>query len=144
MIDEAIARLKSRQPDLKDRVYGAGALAALLAKTAMPEVTPVAYVVPMGFRSGKEAAVSGAYLQTQEAILGVMLCLRSNDRNGQRALDSVQSFLTGIPLALAGWRAPTSIGACRPVRAFLAASREGTMWWQFEFSIPTQIRTDPS
>lgn len=144
MIDAAISRLKDKAPALNGRVYGAGILAALMSKEALPEITPVAYVVPLGFRAHQPQAATGAFVQAQDDVLGVMLCLRSNDRDGRRALESVQSFMTDIPAAFAGWRPAGSTGAFRPVRAFLAAAREGTMWWQFEFAVPTHLRITPT
>ncbi len=146
MTPAIIERLKDAAPLLKGRVYGAAALAALMEKGAVPNVTPCAHVVPTGLAGrGDGEAATGAYVQSYDYLFGIVLSLKAHDPLGERlALDEVLPIIREIARALAGWTPDdATVGVFMFRNARLAAFARGLTHYELTFSLQDQLRIAP-
>lgn len=143
-VDDIIARLKDRVPDLGGRVAGAAEFAALTATGAVPQVTPAAHVIPSGMSGGAHHAQTGGYLQGIDRLYSVVLTLKSGDAAGSRVLARVSQFIDDIVRALAGWAMGDRVGVLVFRRAQLARAAAGVFAYELTFSIADQLRIIPS
>ncbi len=146
MTPEVISRLKTEAPSLKERVYGAAALAALMKADAVPTVTPCAHVLPTGLTGRSDGeAMTGAYVQSFDFGFAVVLSLRAHDPLGERAaLDEVLPLITEIANALAGWTPDDdTVGVFVFRRAALASFARGVAIYELNFTLQDQLRTSP-
>lgn len=142
-IDPVIARLGSQVGDLAGRIQGAAELTDLVNKNALPQVTPAAFVVPLGLIPRDQGdAGTGAFLQMVDEHVGVVLAVRvTGDPTGGRGLPAVGDLATAIIKALAGWEPDDdAIGVFRLVRAALVGMNAGLITYQIDFAIQTQLR----
>ena len=141
MTPAIIDHLKSAVPGLGNRVYGAAALAALMAKEAVPNVTPCAHVIPTGI-AGKPNpnAMAGAIIQGIDRGFAVILSLKAHDQNGEQVLDEVSTFIDQIALALVGWTPGNTVGVFQMRRAVLASFAHGVAIYEIDFVIQDQLR----
>ena len=142
MTPQIIERLKAEVHDLQRRVEGAGSLAALMQKEAVPRVTPCAHVIPTSITAPtRPPAISGGYVQAIDRGFAVILSLRVHDPNGARALDEAASLIEAIIMALAGWEpSEDSIGIFEFRRAVLVAFDRGVAVYEIDFALPDQLR----
>ena len=143
MTPQIIERLKAEVHDLQRRVEGAGSLAALMQKEAVPRVTPCAHVIPTSITAPtRPPAISGGYVQAIDRGFAVILSLRIHDPNGARALDEAASLIEAIIMALAGWEpSEDCIGIFEFRRAVLVAFDRGVAVYEIDFALPDQLRT---
>ncbi len=137
-----IARLKDAVPDLQGRVHGAASLAAIMAKEAVPSVTPCVHVVPSGVTARATPSVmSGGYIQIVERGWALFLSLRVHDPTGAQALDEADGLIDAIMLAIAGWEpTPDAIGVFVFRHAVLRTLDRGVAIYEISFSISDQLR----
>lgn len=140
LIDAVIKRLEEQVPQLAGRVEGAAQLADLLARRALPPVTPAAHVVPLGFQGRAPIASAGAFIQPLTEVIGVLITIRGNDRTGERALRDLRPFLQSVIVALAGWAPDDQIDVFQFLRGSIVSMREGTAVYQLDFSIMDEVR----
>lgn len=140
MLKAVETRLQEALPQLSGRVGTAAQLADLMARNALPQQTPAAYVLPLGFRGGRPSAMAGAYTQPLEEVVGIVLTIRSHDRTGERALEDLRELLMAIMTAIAGWKPAEAVGAFVFQRGQVMAMAAGTVTYQLDFLIPTQLR----
>lgn len=143
MTPEIIERLKSEIPELKGRVYGAAALAAIMKADGVPQNTPCAHVIPTGLHGHSQPTVSiGAYIQSVDYGFAVILSLRSHDGHGERiALDEVLPLILQIANALVGWSPTDSVGLLIFRRAVLAAFARGVAVYELDFTLKHELRS---
>lgn len=141
MTPEIIARLKSSLPQVRDRVYGAAALAALMRADAVPTVTPCLHVIPTGILGKRPATATGPYVQSIERGFGVVLSLKSFDPDGALVLDDLSGLIGDVILALSGWSPnPRCVGVMVFQRAILVTFAKGAIITEIDFTLQDQLR----
>lgn len=136
-------RLTALVPELAGRVEGAAAFAELMRQNALPQVTPAAFVIPLGLQGGGAEAVTGLFRQDVQEIVGVMLVLRSFSRTGEQALPELDALVGAVLSAVAGYGPADATGVFRLVRGALVSMSAGTIVYQIEFSLSDQLRIAP-
>lgn len=140
MIGQVIARLKTAVPAFAGRVEGAAELAALMRQNALPQVTPAAHVVPLGLQGGAATTATAVFRQDVEVLLGVLITLRTNSRTGGGQLPELNSIITDVTAAIAGWAPIETVGVFRLSRGQLVTMAAGTIVYQLDFALPDQLR----
>lgn len=144
MIDAVATRIAAIVPSLTGRVEGAAQLADLMARNALPQVTPAAFVVPLGLQGGAVSAATGLHIQMCEEVVGVVIALRSFSATGGEAMPELDALIRAVVHAVAGWAPGDAIGAFRLLRGGLLSMRTGTMLYQLDFALPDQLRIPAS
>lgn len=141
MAGEVEARLVAACPVLTGRVGTALQMADAMARGALPQVTPAAFILPLGLRGGAANAAAGLYRQAVDRFLGIVLVVRSAaDPLGQRVVDELQPLIEGTIGAIAGWAPEDAIGAYRLTRGELVSLAGGAATYQLDFSLDDQLR----
>lgn len=140
MIDAVISRLEAQVAELQGRVEGAGNFAELTRSKRLPQVTPAAHVLPMGFVGRGADASAGAFTQVIEEAVAVILTVRDQGQSTKAILADLRGFLMRIIEAVAGWAPVEAIGVFRFVRGSLISSAQGTFIYQLDFAITDQLR----
>ena len=140
MIDDVISRLDDRVAVLEHRVEGAGSLADLMQRNALPQHTPTAHVLPQGLVGRAQDAGTGVFTQMFEEAVAVILTIRNHTPAGKRALDDLRGIIMAIVEALAGWAPADQTGVFRLTRGSLLNASKGTVVYQIDFSISDQLR----
>lgn len=143
MIDAVISRLKVQVPDLANRVEGAAEFATLRQKKRLPQITPAAHVLPLGFTGGRADAAAGAFTQMIEEVIGVVISVRSATATGARDLPAINALIKAIVAAIAGWSVADEVGVFRVLRGQLIGIEDGTIIYQIDFAISDQLRIYP-
>lgn len=143
-VDLIIARLKSRVPDLGQRVAGAAEFAALTATGALPQVTPAAHVIPTGISGAKQSPQMGLYIQGIERLFSVILTMRAGDASASRSLGAASDLVEDIIKALAGWELGNRIGVMTFRRSALVSASKGALSYELSFSLSDQLRINPA
>lgn len=143
-MSDAIALVRDRLgagvPELTGRIEGAAAFADLMRQNALPQVTPAAFVIPLGLQGGAAEAVTGFFRQEVQEVLGVMLVLRTFSRTGDQALPELGQLVASVVAAVAGFAPDDAVGVFRLVRGALVSMTAGTIVYQLEFSLSDQLR----
>jgi hypothetical protein len=140
MIDALITRLDEQVSVLEHRVEGAGSLADLMQRNALPQHTPAAHVLPLGLIGRAEDAGAGAYTQMFEEAVAVILTVRNHTPAGKKALADLRGIIMSIVAAIAGWAPDDQTGVFRLTRGSLLNATKGTVVYQIDFSISDQLR----
>lgn len=132
-------------PDFHGRVQGAAALSALMAQGQAPQVTPAAFVLPLGLRGGAADAVTGLFRQQVAWTSGVVVCVRvAGDVTGAKATEVLVPLIEAVILAIAGTDVlgpqGTAIGVWRVSRGELLSLSAGLLVYQLDFAIDDQLR----
>lgn len=144
MIDAIKSRLNNGVPELADRVRGGGDLAALLARGSKPSAPIFAYVLYGGLTQlGKADIVSGAYRQPVREVVNIVLFLRADDADGERAIQKVQPLQRAILGLLCGWAPGDQVGVLQLARSAMISFTQGFMGWQIDLTITDQLRITP-
>jgi hypothetical protein len=143
LVDPLIARIAAEIPALAGRVEGAAELSELVRRNELPNVTPHAYVLPLGLRPlGQGEAGANAFSQDIEEVVGVVVVQRAaGDRTGWKALPTIDTLRDQLLTAIAGW-APdeAAIGVFRLQRAAIVSVSAGVVIYQIDFAIQLQLR----
>lgn len=141
LVDQVIARLVVLVPDLGTRIEGAAELTALVTSGALPNVTPCAFVLPLGLRGGAASAVTGLFRQSVDEVVGVVLIVEApGSDTGAPALPTIDALVNAVIAALCGWRPDAEIGVFQLARGALLQVSNGAVMYQLDFSIPDQLR----
>lgn len=128
-------------PALANRVFGAARLAELLKQGAVPQATPVAFVIPLGLRGVSPDAVSGLFRQGLQRLVGVVLVVRNvGDGTGEKALVELDPLIEAVIDLLAGWAPDEAFGVFTLARGELVSIEAGTIIYQLDFAIDDQLR----
>jgi hypothetical protein len=142
LADDIALRLEQEVAGLGGRIEGAAALAVLMASDAMPNQTPAAFVVPLGFDAEAPQDFTGLHVQTLRDSIGVVLVVDyAGDASGALALPAIDALAAQVIAALAGWQPPEAIDALALRRGRLAGLRAGAVFYQIDFSLLSQWRT---
>lgn len=136
-------RLAQTVPALAGRIEGAAAFADLMRQNALPQVTPAAFVIPLGLQGGGSEVMTGLYRQDVEEIVGVLLVLRSFSRTGDKALPELDLLIDAVLQAVAGQAPAEALGVIRLLRGSLVSMEGGTIVYQIEFALSDQLRITP-
>ncbi|NML88349.1 hypothetical protein HHL26_04620 [Sphingobium sp. TB-6] len=142
--------VKARLADiaaLERRIQPAASLSELIAQNRLPQVTPAAFILPLGLRGGRADAATGIYRQSIAEMLGVVLILRSaGDATGAKSADALTPLRNAVIDRIVGW-APTSgwngsetIGVFTLSRGELISMSAGALVYQLDFSVDDQVR----
>lgn len=141
LLDDVAARLAAEIPELARRVEGAAELAELVEKKLLPQTTPFAYVLPLGFRGGAPDAAAGLYRQLLDETVGVVLVVRTaGDATGRKTLPKVHELRDQVVQALAGWAPAGAFGVLAPSRGALVSLTAGAVIYQVDFRIDSLLR----
>jgi len=141
IVDEVIARVETASADLAGRVEGAGELTALVRERALPQMTPAAFVLPLGLRAGAADSVSGLFRQLADEVVAVVLVVEvAGDVTGGAALPTIDALVAGVIDGVCGWKPAGEIGSFRLDRGRLVAVDRGVVIYQLDFAIPRQLR----
>ena len=143
LVDDVIARLQDRVPDLSGRIEGAAHFAQLQAQNQLPHVTPAANVISTGLQGGVPDAASGLFRQSFDETIGVILTFRNAPGKGERALDRVDTIKLAVIEAICGWAPEEMVGVFRLVRGAIVSFAAGTLVYQIEFAAGDQLRITP-
>lgn len=127
-------------PEFTGRVEGAAAFAELMRQNALPQVTPAAYVIPLGLQGGATDVAVGLYRQEVREIVGVTIALRSYSKTGDRSLPDLDRLVEAVVNAIAGSAPPDAVGVFTLARGSIVSMAAGTIVYQLEFSLADQLR----
>lgn len=133
-------RIGAEVPTLTGRIEGAMAFAELMRQNSLPQVTPAAFVLPLGLQGGAVDAVTGIFRQEVREIVGVMLVLRSFSRTGDKAIPELEELIEAVVNAVAGIEMPGTTGIFSLARGSIVSMTAGTIVYQLEFQLSDQLR----
>lgn len=136
-------RLEAGIEALSKRVEEAADLTEMVRKGAIPNVTPWAYVIPLGLQARSDGdAGTGFFTQMLDEVVGVILVVRSaGDRTGGKALPTLDELIQAAIALIPGWGPASAIGVFRVRRGALLSVNAGVAIYQLDFAIQTQVRT---
>lgn len=141
LLDQAIARVAIAAPDLAGRVESAAELAQLIQAGNLPQVTPAAFVLPLGIRGLAADAVTGVFRQKTAETIGIVLVVEAaGDGTGGLALAPIHALVQLLVGSFCGWVPNGEIGPFRLVTGRLVSLAAGTVIYQLDFAIDNQLR----
>ncbi len=140
MIEAVIAQLKAEVPFLQGRVEGALDLANLINTRKLSPYGTIAHVIPLTLRGGAPDAATGIFRQSFDKSISVLISIRTNDRNGKKALADLDPNLRAIIDAIAGWAPNDEVGVFRLVSGRVVSMTHGAFIYQIDFAIQDQLR----
>lgn len=138
LVDALKNRLRDEVAELRT-VEGAASMAALMATNGLPQQTPAAHVVTLGLQGGEEEAMAGAFIQSTQEVLGVIVTWR-NAVNTDRTVTDVEALIRKIVISVAGWEPEGAMAPFKLLRGQLVAMNKGTLVYQLDFAITDQLR----
>lgn len=141
-----IDRLGAQVPTLGGRVEGALEFADLVADNIMPQVTPAAYVIPIGMRGRPADVAAGLYRQGYDDVIAVVLFIsNSGDASGGGAIPEISTLVDDAVRAIAGWApADHPIGVFEMSGGDIVEIAGGVIAYQIEFALGSQFRFTPA
>lgn len=140
-----IDRLNAQVAEISGRVEGALEFADLIERNVMPQVTPAAYVIPVGMRGRPADAAAGLYRQTYDDVVAVVLFIsNSGDASGGGAIPEISTLVDDAVRAIAGWAPPGAIGVFEMNAGDIVEIANGAVAYQIEFSLAGQLRFEPA
>ena len=134
-------RIESQVADLAGRVEEVADLAELVRRGALPQRSPAAFVIPLGFNALAADAVTGLFRQSLDDVVGVVLVVEAaGDPKAKRAIDKVDVLKDAVLVAMCGWGPAGAIGEFRAQRGRLVSVAAGTVIYQIDFAIQDQLR----
>lgn len=140
LIADVVEGLRERVPAFSGRVEGAADYAELLRTNRLPQVTPAAYVLPLGLQGQPGNASAGAFTQIIGENIGVLIMMRTTDASYDRQDLTLDSLVVAVLRALSGRPAGAQIGILEMRRGNLVSMRQGMLVYQLDFSINDQLR----
>lgn len=144
------AAVKERIADIEllaGRIGEAASLSDLMARNQAPQVTPAAFVLPLGLRGGRADAATGLFRQDIAETLGVVLFVRSaGDATGAKAGDRLRPLRNDVIRRIVGWAPPSdwleddTVGVFVLSRGQLLSMSAGMLTYQLDFSVDDQLR----
>lgn len=141
---EAQARIVAALPVLQGRIGTALQFSEAMRTGALGQVSPSAYLLPLGLRGGPADAAAGMFRQGLDRMLGVVLAVRSiNDPLGSRVVDQFEPLIDAVIGAICGWAPESAIGVFKLARGELVSVAGGVATYQLDFSLDDQLRIAP-
>lgn len=134
-------RIEAGVAALAGRVEEAAELAELIRRQALPNRSPAAFVLPVGFDGGAGDAVTGLYRQPKTEVVGVVLIVEAlGDPKAKRAIPKIDELVLAVLEAVAGWGPADAIGVFEARRGRLLAVNAGSVIYQIDFALSDQLR----
>jgi hypothetical protein len=128
-------------PALAGRVGAAIDLAELVRTGALPQQSPYAFVVPLGFDAGPADVATGLFRQPMTRGVGVVLFVSApGDPRAEKALATVDTLEAEILEAICGKSPDDAIGVLSARRGRLVSLAAGTVIYQIDFALTDQLR----
>lgn len=141
LVADIKARIEAGVPALAGRLEEVADLAALIAAGVLPQRSPAGYVIPLGFNGREPADAAGLFIQSLDETVGVVLVVEAaGDPKAKRALATVDALDIAVRNAVCGYVPAGAIGEFRAVRGRLVSVTAGTVIYQIDFAIQTQLR----
>lgn len=126
-------------PALAGRIRPAEELSELMKNNRLPQVTPAAFVLPLGLRGGAADAATGLYRQQVEWLEGVLLVVRAaGDATGAKGGTQLRPLIDATIAAIVGWSEGFGTWVLR--KGELVSLSAGTLTYQLEFALDDQLR----
>jgi hypothetical protein len=140
LVEQVKARIEAEVSGLA--VDEAADFAELVRQGSLPQRKEAAFVLPLGFNGGDpQADLAGFYKQSLDEVVGVILVVQSlGDPKARRAIATVATLTDAILMAICGWQPDDAVGDFRALRGRLIAVNAGTVFFQIDFAIQTQLR----
>lgn len=120
-------------------------LAAMIESGQLPQQTPWAYVLPLGFNGGAGDAVTGLFRQPYELVIGIVLVIQAlDDAKGRKALATIDGIEQLLLAKICGWAPESAIGVFRALRGRLLSVAGGLVIYQIDFALQNQLRITPT
>jgi len=139
MIDAIIQKLTAEAPELGP-VKGAVDFGALVAGGKMPQTTFSAFVLPAGLIGRTAEAAAGAFVQSFDEAVSVILAIRSFEAAGSRSIDPLRVLVMKIFETLGGWAPGDESGVLTLRTGRLVSMQAGLIVYQIDFSLTDQMR----
>lgn len=146
MFDAVKARLADVAA-LSGRIEPAASLSALMQRNQLPQVTPAAFVLPLGLRGGKADAAANIFRQQLNEVLGIVLILRTaGDATGAKGSDPLTALRNEVIRRIVGWSPPSHWRADDTLAPFTLSRGElvtlsaGALVYQLDFAVEDQLR----
>jgi hypothetical protein len=141
LVNDVVARIDGRVVNLARRVKGAAELAELVKQNSLPQVTPAAFVLPLGFRYIGGEAGAGMYTQDNNRIVSVVIIVKvADDKTGAKALPTIAELEEDVINAVAGWAPGDEVGVFVAMKGELVSLSAGAVIYQIDFAIQEQLR----
>lgn len=116
-------------------------LAALIAAKQLPQRSPWAYVLPIGFDGGAPDAAAGLYRQPFNSVIAVVLVIQAlDDPKARAALATIDGLQQLLLARICGWAPASAIGVFRALRGRLVSVASGLVIYQIDFALQDQLR----
>jgi hypothetical protein len=137
---------------LAGRIEPAARLSDMMARNQLPQVTPAAFVLPLGLRGGRADAAAGLFRQALTETVGVVLFVRSaGDATGARATEQLVPLRNAVIRRIVGWAPPSdwlaneqgggeTVGVFALSRGELLSMQAGMLTYQLDFALDDQLR----
>ena len=143
MLDAVCDRLKAEVEEFGERIEQAAEFTAMVREKRFPQVTPAAFVLPVGLRGERADASAGVFTQNLAETIAVVMVFSAHDRTGERALNRLNDFLREVIAVIAGWAPDGVTGVFQVSRGAVSSFQDGRLVYQLEFSIIDQLRLFP-
>lgn len=140
MISAIVTRLEASIPALQGRIRQAAEFQALMESNSLKGANSGLYVLPTGLRGGQAEAVTGAFVQSIEEMVAVVVFLPSHDKAGAAKLGLIQDLTRQVITAIAGWEPENTIGPFRLLRGAMLNVGAGALVYQIDFALTDQLR----
>lgn len=141
LVDDVAQRINSTVPALAGAIEYIADLASLIAQGALPQREVTAFVIDLGFDGGKPDAIVGAYTQSIQQAVGVVLCIKAlGDAKARKAVPTIDTLKKAIVNTVAGWGPASAPGVFVVSRGRLLNVDKGLLLYQVDFSLLDQLR----
>jgi hypothetical protein len=141
LVSDVITRLDATVPTLTGRIQSAADLSKLIAENALPQVTPAAFVLPLGFDASPNARMTGLHSQMLTERIGVVLLVgAAADATGALSLQAVDDLVEQVKVTLVGWAPVAGLDTFDVTRGRLTDLSAGLVFYQLDFSTTRLLR----
>jgi hypothetical protein len=141
LVSDVITRLDATVPTLAGRVQSAADLSKLISENALPQVTPAAFVLPLGFDASPNARMTGLHSQTVTERIGVVLLVgAAADATGALSLQAVDDLVEQVKVTLVGWAPVAGLDTFDVTRGRLTDLNAGLVFYQLDFLTTRLLR----
>jgi hypothetical protein len=145
LVTDIKTRIESNVPTLAGRLEEVADLAALIAAGALPQRSPAGYVIPLGFNGRPPADAAGLFIQSLDKSVGLVLVVQApGDPKARRALATIDDLEADVLNAVCGFVPAGAIGELHATRGRLVSVDAGTVFYQIDFAIQSQLRITAS
>lgn len=139
LVEQRIEAVKLNGKPLFVEVQSALALSAVLKKSLLR--SPVAYVVPIAERPGRNERTCGPALQSLDITFGVVIGLQSiNDPTGKKGNALLESLRTELRNSLFGWTPASEYTPIALGPGDIVAMTDAGIWWLDKFTLTTHAQ----